>query len=183
MAVQCDWVIKRKDGTTKKSSKTEANVPSVGRCQNIDGVWCKTTSVVTGKFPQHPVTCQADELEPEEVLKEDKEKMNESETLEVETSEDDIQENFAAPQGLTKLFVKRTNYKWKFHKTDNDTWPSPIHGHDYEKGLTIDAITGSIFDKATKKKVDKLRPRDLLALQNALRDSKDFKDKTSLHLP
>lgn len=65
-------------------------------------------------------------------------------------------------------------YIWKFHKSDTDNWPSPLHGHDYDKGLKLDAITGDIYDVGTRGRCKTLKGGDLQAVQAELRASKDF---------
>jgi hypothetical protein len=77
---------------------------------------------------------------------------------------------------LTEKQVKRGGYIWKFHKSDADNWPSPLHGHDYDKGLKLDAITGDIYDVGTRARCKTLKVGDLQAVQDELRASKDFKE-------
>lgn len=99
--------------------------------------------------------------------------------LTVETSEDSIAEEFEVVRSLIEKQVKRGGYIWKFHKNDADEWPSPLHGHDYDKGLKLDAITGEIYDVGTRQRCKTLKSRDLQAVQSNLRESKDFKDAVS----
>jgi hypothetical protein len=96
--------------------------------------------------------------------------------LTVETSEDSIAEEFEVVRFLTEKQVKRGGYIWKFHKSDADNWPSPLHGHDYDKGLKLDAITGGIYDVGTRERCKTLKAGDLQAVQAELRASKDFKE-------
>ncbi|MGY4501197.1 hypothetical protein ACVWYH_005128 [Bradyrhizobium sp. GM24.11] len=96
--------------------------------------------------------------------------------LTVETSEDSIAEEFEVVRYLTEKQVKRGGYIWKFHKSDADDWPSPLHGHDYDKGLKLDAITGDIYDVGTRELCKTLKASDLQAVQAKLRASKDFKE-------
>jgi hypothetical protein len=96
--------------------------------------------------------------------------------LTVETSVDSIAEEFDVVRFLTEKQVKRGGYIWKFHKSDADNWPSPLHGHDYDKGLKLDAITGDIYDVGTQARCKKLKVGDLQAVQAELRASKDFKE-------
>lgn len=96
--------------------------------------------------------------------------------LTVETSEDSIAEVFEVVRYLTEKQVKRGGYIWKFHKSDADDWPSPLHGHDYDKGLKLNAITGDIYDVVTRKRCKILKADDLQAVQAKLRASKDFKE-------
>lgn len=92
----------------------------------------------------------------------------------LETAEDSIAEEFSVLRYCTEKYVKRGGYKWDFHKTDVDDWPSPLHGHDYDKGLKLDVITGKIYDVGTKKLCKKLKPGVLQDVQSELRKSKDF---------
>lgn len=96
--------------------------------------------------------------------------------LTVETSEDSIAEEFEVVRYLTEKQVKRGGYIWRFHKSDADDWPSPLHGHDYDKGLKLDAITGDVYDVGTQARCKTLKAGDLQAIQAQLRASKDFKE-------
>lgn len=96
--------------------------------------------------------------------------------LTVETSEDCIAEEFEVVRYLTEKQVKRGGYVWVFYKTDADDWPSLLHGHDYDKGLKLDALNGNIYDVGTREHCKTLKSGDLAAVQSALRASKDFKD-------
>jgi len=95
----------------------------------------------------------------------------------IETGEDSIEREFDVPRSLIEKIVKSSPYKWKFHKADADPWPSMLHGHDYEKGLTLDAITGEIYDAMTRQRCKTLHQKDLITVQETLRESCDFKDK------
>ncbi|WP_173984068.1 hypothetical protein [Magnetospirillum sp. SS-4] len=97
-------------------------------------------------------------------------------SLTVETSEDCIAEEFEVIRFLTEKQVKRGGYKWDFHKSDADDWPSPLHGHDYEKQLKLDAITGKVYDVGTREWCKTLKKDDLQVIQATLRASKDFKE-------
>ena len=96
--------------------------------------------------------------------------------LTFDTPEDSIAEEFEVVRYLTEKQVRRGGYVWTFHKTDADDWPSPLHGHDYDKGLKLDAVTGNIYDVGTRQLCKVLKLGDLVAVQSALRASKDFKD-------
>ena len=89
--------------------------------------------------------------------------------LTLETSEDSIDEIFGVPRFLIEKEIKAGNYIWKFHKTDADKWPSPLHGHEYKKRLKLDAITGEIYDCATRNLCMQLKPKDLKHIQKKLR--------------
>jgi hypothetical protein len=69
-----------------------------------------------------------------------------------------------------------------FHKTDVDTWPSILHGHEYDKNLKLDALTGDIFDVATRQRCATLTEKKLKVIQEELRQSKDFADRVALLL-
>lgn len=99
--------------------------------------------------------------------------------LEVETDEASIAEEYDVPRLLTEQTIRAKGYVWRFHKSDADHWPSPLHGHDYEKKLKLDAITGDIYDTATRHKCKKLRSKDLVVIQSKLRESNDFVDKVN----
>lgn len=103
--------------------------------------------------------------------------------LQVVTSEEDIEEQFDVPDLLIEKEIKRNGYIWEFHKSDPDPWPSPLHGHDYEKGLTIDAITGNIFVKATRQRRKTLKRKALAILHGELRNCKDLEALAAAHLP
>ena len=103
-----------------------------------------------------------------------------SAVLELHSNDDDIAKEYLALRLLTEKWIRRDGYIWKFHKTDKDTWPSDLHGHDYDKHLKLDAITGNIFDVATRELCKTLKPDSLIAIQSALRDSKDFREKVAL---
>jgi len=94
--------------------------------------------------------------------------------LVIEHPEDAIAEWYPVKRTLLEFIVKRDGFVWKFHKTDPDNWPSPLHGHDYEKRLKVDALDGEIYDTGTKERCGKLRKNELKDLQRALRSSKDF---------
>ena len=94
--------------------------------------------------------------------------------LETSTTAEDIEEWFNVPRLLSEKVIARNGYIWKFHKTDLDPWPSPLHGHDYDNGLKLDATNGDIFDVGTRHKCAKLKKKALNSVQCALRESKDF---------
>ena len=97
----------------------------------------------------------------------------------IETEADSIEREYDVPRLLTEKIVKRGGYIWIFHKNDPDEWPSPLHGHDYEKGLKLDAVTGRIFDVATKQHCKDLKRRNLVQVQDTLRQSGDFREKVA----
>ena len=89
----------------------------------------------------------------------------------------------AGPVLLVEKTIKANGRSWRFHKSDPDQWPSPLHGHDYDHGQVIDGITGAIFDKATKTLVGRLKAKKLGKLHETLRASKDLAPLTAQHLP
>jgi hypothetical protein len=95
--------------------------------------------------------------------------------LTVTTAPEDIIDE-SGPQPLLEQIVKLKPNKWNFHKSDKDAWPSPLHGHDYDKNLKLDAITGEIYDATSRTQVGKLRSKKLMQVQDDLRGSKDFKE-------
>lgn len=99
--------------------------------------------------------------------------------LTVRTTERSIRDKFDVMRFLGEKLVKRSGYIWNFHKTDADGWPSLLHGHDYDKGLKLDAITGNIYDVGTRQLCKNLNLKDLTYVQAQLRDSKDFKDSVA----
>lgn len=66
---------------------------------------------------------------------------------------------------------------WVFHKNDADPWPSRLHGHHNERPLKLDAISGLIYNVKTRQHVQTLRPKELMRIQIALMNSKDFGDR------
>ena len=100
-------------------------------------------------------------------------------SLTIKTPEDMIGEKFNVVRFLIEKQVKRNGYVWTFHKTDADNWPSRLHGHDYEKGLKLDAIKGGIYDVGTRELCKTLKCKHLKYIQAELRRSNDFKDKVA----
>ena len=97
--------------------------------------------------------------------------------LVLETPEAEISELFQVRRSLNEKVVKRDGYIWNFHKNDPDHWPSNLHGHDYDKGVKLDALTGNIYDVGTREHRMKLSQKELDRIQQELRNSKDFADK------
>jgi hypothetical protein len=95
----------------------------------------------------------------------------------IETPEDCIAEVFAVERFLIERTVKQGNYLWRFNKNDPDPWPSLFHGHEYDRGLKLDVITGDIFDEGTRKRCSTLKRKNLRRVQDELRASKDFRQK------
>jgi hypothetical protein len=81
------------------------------------------------------------------------------------------------------LFVPYPCREWQFHKTDPDPWPSPLHGHHCEEPIKLDAITGELWEIPTRKRVGRLKREELKRIQGDLLRSKDFAEKSRLHLP
>ena len=97
--------------------------------------------------------------------------------FDIETGEDSIDKEFNVPRLLIEKLVKRGNYIWKFNKNDVDPWPSVLHGHEHDKYLKLDAITGEIYDVGTRKLCKTLKGKELKYVQDQLRQSGDFKTK------
>jgi hypothetical protein len=93
----------------------------------------------------------------------------------IETAEDSIEQEFDVPRLLVEKIIKRNGYIWDFHKSDPDPWPSPLHGHDYDRALKLDAITGDIFDVSTRERCKRLKPKHVKAVQDELRATSDLK--------
>jgi len=51
---------------------------------------------------------------------------------------------------LEPLAVATKGKNWEFHKTDADPWPSRLHGHFYDAGIKLDAITGKLYKVSTR---------------------------------
>ncbi len=99
--------------------------------------------------------------------------------LTLETAEDQIEEKYSTLRLLTEKELKQSGHKWRFHKNDPDNWPSPLHGHDYEKNMTLDAITGLIYDATTRQCCEKLRGKEARRIQSELRACSDFTSKVT----
>jgi len=99
--------------------------------------------------------------------------------LSLETPEDGTTEELPSTRFLIERIVRQGSYIWKFHKTDVDNWPSQLHGHDYDKALKFDAITGQIYDAVTRQHCRSLKPKHLKDIQANLRASKDFAEKVA----
>lgn len=103
--------------------------------------------------------------------------------LEYDYSDDDLDKMTDVSKLLIEFTVKLRNMKWIFHKTDADSWPSPFHGHDYERNLKIDAITGKLYDVSTRKIIGKLKKNKLADLQSKLKKSPDLEHLCPLIKP
>jgi len=104
--------------------------------------------------------------------------------LEVTTDAEDVEPvALSGPVLLVEKTLKLGGYVWAFHKSDADHWPSPLHGHDYERGLVIDGVTGRIYDKATRTEVAKLKRKALDTLHAEIRAAKDLAPLAARHLP
>ena len=102
--------------------------------------------------------------------------------LEVVTHDEDMGESLPIFRLLTEKTIKQDGYVWKFHKMDADPWPSVLHGHEYDHNLTLDAITGKIYDATTRAHCNQLRTKSLHDVQAQLRASKDFADAVAEHI-
>jgi hypothetical protein len=95
-------------------------------------------------------------------------------SLTITTDDAEIVEEFQVLRYLTEKIVKRNGYVWQFHKTDTDQWPSLLHAHDYEKNLALDALSGDIYDAATRQRCKRLSPKELARIHVELQRSGDF---------
>jgi len=89
----------------------------------------------------------------------------------------------AGPVLTVEKTLKVAGRSWRFHKSDGDHWPSPLHGHDYDHGRVIDGVTGAIFDRSTRTLVGQLKPKKLGTMHDMLRRSKDLAPLAATHLP
>ncbi|HEX3896453.1 MAG TPA: hypothetical protein VHW73_09595 [Rudaea sp.] len=94
--------------------------------------------------------------------------------LTVTTSDESITEDDGVQRYLIEKLIRRGGHAWKFHRTDPDSWPSNLHGHDYQNSLILDVLDGAIYDSATRLKCGSMKNADLDAVRQALRKSKDF---------
>jgi hypothetical protein len=60
---------------------------------------------------------------------------------------------------------------------------SPLHGHDYSKGMKVDAISGQIYDVLTRQRCGSMKEKRLNEMQRQLRQSKDFSDRATALFP
>jgi hypothetical protein len=97
--------------------------------------------------------------------------------LNIRTQDSNVAEADDVQRSLNEKIVRRSGYIWTFHKTDVDPWPSTLHGRDYDKHLKLDAITGDLYDVGTRQKCGRLKDDALKAVQQELRNSKDFHDQ------
>lgn len=67
---------------------------------------------------------------------------------------------------------------WVFHLTDADYWPCVPHGHNDEKGLKLDIITGEVFSDTEGKRVGQVTLKEL----NKLNADKKFQDFVYQHV-
>lgn len=86
-------------------------------------------------------------------------------------------------QTKRRLFVPYPVREWQFHKTDTDTWPSPLHGHHSVEPIKLDALTGYLWKIPERKLVGSLKPKELERIQRDLLRSKDLGEKSRLYLP
>jgi hypothetical protein len=98
--------------------------------------------------------------------------------LVIETGEDSLTDPLPAMRYLTEKEIKAGGYVWSFHKTDADNWPSALHGHDYDKHMKLDVITGAVYDVVTRQHLTNLKSKALEQVRDELRNSKDFVTKT-----
>lgn len=105
------------------------------------------------------------------------------EVLRVQLGEESLEPPGIGRMMLLEKELKAGGYTWIFHKSDKDPWPSQVHGHDYEHGLVLDAVTGQIFETTDRAEVGKLKKKELSALQKTIKANKDLKAAAAKHLP
>jgi hypothetical protein len=52
-----------------------------------------------------------------------------------------------------------------------------LHGHDYERRVTLDVLTGAVYDAVTRRQFSTLKSKALEKVRNDLRRSKDFAER------
>lgn len=93
----------------------------------------------------------------------------------IETDTNDVYPVAGARRTLVEVTIKRDNYQWRFHLSDADPWPSIVHGHDYDRGLKLDAFTGKIYDVGTKAHCETLKKKKLSYIVAKLKEHPEFK--------
>ena len=83
---------------------------------------------------------------------------------------------------LEPLAVATKGKNWEFHKTDADPWPSRLHGHFYDAGIKLDAITGKLYKVSTRAHCGNVKDKELRRIQLALLNHKDFTERTRQYL-
>jgi hypothetical protein len=83
---------------------------------------------------------------------------------------------------LEPLSVATKGKNWEFHKTDADPWPSRLHGHFYDAGIKLDAITGKLYKVSTGEHCGNVKEKELRRIQLALLNHKDFTERTRQYL-
>lgn len=95
----------------------------------------------------------------------------------LETEKSDVEMVDGARRRLVEVTIKRDNYQWRFHLNDADPWPSIVHGHDYDRGLKLDAFTGYIYDINTKQHCETLKKKKLSFIVAKLKEHPEFKQR------
>lgn len=99
--------------------------------------------------------------------------------LTLTTNESDIEERYEVRRTLRERAVAGVQYIWRFHESNPESWPSPLDGHDYERGLVLDATAGRIYDAYTRNCCEKLSRRALARVQAELLASPYFGPKAA----
>lgn len=60
--------------------------------------------------------------------------------------------------------IQINNSKWELHKADDDFWPSVPHMHSIEFPLKLNIYTGEIYNTHTRKRVEKVKRKNLKKL-------------------
>ncbi len=71
---------------------------------------------------------------------------------------------------LTEIMIHKQGYKFCFHKSDDDKWPSDPHGHCKEKGYKINPYNGRIFEIEGKTQVDRIRKKHMESFWKELKE-------------
>lgn len=103
--------------------------------------------------------------------------------LTLELDADSIESPGITQMMLLEKELKAGGYTWIFHKSDADPWPSPVHGHDYEHGLVLDAVTGKIYQVSNRKEVGTLKKKKLVKLQQDIKGNEDLKIAAAKYIP
>ena len=71
-----------------------------------------------------------------------------------------------ADEQIFKYAVLMNNRKWIFHLTDEDPFPSVLHGHCEEEKLKLDGFNGKIHHEKDKTSFDNLTKKELKKLHS-----------------
>jgi len=70
---------------------------------------------------------------------------------------------------MLKYMTKERGDIWTFHRNDKDSFPSVVHGHNYETGEVIDALSGAIYNN-NRVVVRQYRQKQLSRIQSDLHE-------------